>query len=173
MGDWQRASLGLAVKEIFAEHFGVSLEFIEEWKVREDIPTGFDAPIRMGLTTIGDAWRNIKRDIWIQKLFSRHRGNLVISDCRYINEAEHIQANNGVTILVWRPGHENTTPSRSEQELMPFVYQLVDYPEGPIKDDTIPFDLWLKNDGSLKEWFGKIEDIVIPYFFSKMTKYAA
>src|SRR5271166_5763417 len=64
MGLWKRAALGSNVKKIFSEHFGVSLEFIEEWKVKDYPPEGFDGPIRNGLTTIGDGWRVTKSDIW-------------------------------------------------------------------------------------------------------------
>ena len=34
LGLWKYGSFGLAVKKIFAEHFNVTLEFIEEWKVK-------------------------------------------------------------------------------------------------------------------------------------------
>lgn len=173
---WKRGSLGLGVKKIFAEHFGVTLDFIEEWKVKKEIPEGFSGMIRDGLTMIGDGWRNLKQDIWLKKLLENNEDNLIISDCRYINEARAFQGKDkypymkdyqGVTCLLWRPGFENDKPSRSEQELMPFVRKLEKVPCGPINDPEIPFDLWLKNDGSKEDWLAKIDSIVLPFVTEK------
>ena len=178
LGPWKRASLGFNVKKIFAEHFGVTLEFIEEWKVKDYPPEGFDGPIRMGLTQIGDGWRNTKSDIWINKLFAKNHQNLIISDIRYINEAkacrgesnlDYMSGYNGVTCLCWRPGFENNKQSRSEQELMPFVRELMDRDSGPIDNPEIPFDLWLKNDSTKDAWLRLVDDLVIPYTFEKFA----
>src|SRR4051812_2043638 len=79
LGEWKRGSFGLAVKKILSEHFNVSLEFIEEWKVKDEAPPGFDGPIRDGLTKIGDGWRDTKADIWIRKLLDDNKNNLIIS----------------------------------------------------------------------------------------------
>lgn len=168
---WKRGSLGHAVKQIFADHFGVTLEFIEEWKTKDEIPEGFNGPIRTGLTKIGDAWRDTKADIWIRKLFDGNRDNMVISDVRYINEAEYIRKNGGMNVLVWRPGFENDKPSRSEQELMPFVRRLMKEPSGLIDHDKypdIPFDCWLRNNGTKEEWLNKVEDIVLPQVLKRL-----
>ncbi len=174
LGEWKRGSLGHAVKQIFADHFGVSLELIEEWKTKDEVPEGFDGPIRNGLTQIGDGWRNTKSDIWIRKLFDGNKDNLVISDVRYINEAEYINKHDGVTVLIWRPGFENDKPSRSEQELMQFVRVLAKdgVPSGVIdhkKYPDIPFDCWLVNDGTKEEWLQKVEDIVLPQVIKKLS----
>lgn len=177
--NWKRGSLGSNVKKIFSEHFGVSLEFIEEWKVKNEAPPGFNGPIRDGLIKIGDGWRDTKNDIWINKLFSNNKDNLIVSDCRYINEARAIRGESdldymknhcGITCLIWRPGFENNKPSRSEQELMPFVNQLKNNPSGPINNPSIPFDLWLRNNGTKEEFFSKIDNIVIPYLAEKFSE---
>jgi len=187
-GTWGRGSLGHNVKKIFSEHFGVSLDFIEEWKTKDEAPPGFSGPVRMGLTAIGDAWRNTKEDIWISKLFKEHtdnlqlnRGttmNLVISDIRYINETKACRGESdlpymkdyvGATALIWRPGYENDKPTKSEQELMPFVRKLKGVYSGVIVDPEIPFDLWLVNDGTKEDWLDKVDTIVIPYVLQKFT----
>lgn len=169
---WIRGSLAHSVKKIFAENFGVSLEFIEEWKTKTEIPEGFNAPIRDGLTKIGDGWRDMKHDIWMSKLFEHNDRNLVVSDVRYINETNAIRGKSdlkymnrykGITALIWRPGHENNKQSRSEQELMPFVNALKEQPSGPIENTDIPFDLWLRNNGTLDQWHDKVDKIVIPF----------
>ena len=172
LGIWKRASLGIEVKKIFAEHFGVSLEFIEEWKVKEEIPEGFNGLIRDGLTKIGDGWRETKEDIWIRKLFDNNKDNLIISDGRYLNEIDYIRNNNGIASLIWRPGHENNKNSKSEQELMPFVKKLMKEPSGFIdhkKYPDIPFDCWLVNNGSYQDWLNKIDQIVLPYVIKRFS----
>ena len=179
LGSWKRASLGYNVKKIFSEHFGVSLEFIEEWKVKNFPPPGFDGPIRDGLTKIGAGWRDTKNDIWIEKLFANNTQNLIISDVRFCNETkairgksnlEYMKGHHGVTCLCWRPGFENNKQSPSEQELMPFVRQLKDTLSGPVTNPEIPFDLWLKNDGAKDDWLKLIKCLVIPYIFEKFAK---
>ncbi len=179
--DWKRASLGINVKKIFAEHMGVTLEFIEEWKVKTEIPPGFNGTIRDGLTKIGDGWRDTKNDIWLYKLFNNNSDNIIISDVRYNNEARAIRGEDnwpymkgykGVTALIWRPGWENNKPSRSEQELMPYVRTLENQPDGQVDNGQfpdIPFDLWLKNDGNKEDWLKKVDDIVIPYIFDRFS----
>src|SRR5581483_588554 len=148
---------------------------IEEWKVREDIPEGFNGQIRNGLTMIGDGWRNLREDIWIKNLFENNTDNLVISDVRYVNEALAIRGRSKfpymkdrkvIAVLCWRPGFENDKPSKSEQEVMPFVRALMKEDDGPIdsrKFPEIPFDIWLKNDGTKEQWTDKVDQYVLPY----------
>lgn len=179
LGQWKRASLGLNVKKIFAEHFNVSLEYIEEWKVKTEFPPGFNGLLRDGLTKIGDGWRDTKPDIWIRKLCEHNTDNLIVSDVRYINESQafrgesdypYMKDYSGITCLIWRPGFENNKQSRSEQELMPFVKKLQDKPSGRISDPDIPFDIWLRNNGTKDEWFSKIDRIVIPAVIEKIKQ---
>lgn len=179
---WYRGSLGKAVKAIFGEHFGFTAEEIEYWKVKTETPPGLNGPLRDGLTKIGDGWRDTKQDIWINKLFGPggfgENRNLVVSDGRYLNESEafrgmsklhYMKNHKGIAILIWRPGFENNKQSRSEQEIMPFVRQLQKEPDGIIDNPEIPFDVWLKNDGTKEEWFAKIDNIVIPYVKQKLS----
>jgi hypothetical protein len=172
LGEWKHGSFGLFVKKIFSEHFNVSLDFIEEWKVKiNEIPPGFDQPLRDGLTMIGDGWRKQKKTIWIDKLLTDNKDNLVIADNRYINEAETILSKGGITILVWRPGFENNKQSASEQELMPFVRSLKEVPSGPIDIEDIPFSLWFKNEGSLQDLYSVADNVFIPYIIKKINKW--
>jgi hypothetical protein len=178
LGTWKRGSLGSNVKKIFAEHFNVSLEFIEEWKVKQEPPPGFAGLLRDGLTKIGDGWRDTKPDIWIRKLFENNDDNLVVSDVRYINESQAIRGNSdlpymkhiGLTVLMWRPGFENNKPSRSEQEIMPFVNKLKEKHSGIITDPDIPFDIWLRNNGTVEELHTKIDKIVLPEVIKKFSE---
>lgn len=169
LGQWKKGSFGIAVKKIFAENFEVSLEFIEEWKVKTEIPPGFDRPLRDGLTMIGSEWRFQRKTIWIDKLLTNNEGNLLIADNRYINETEAIHARGGMTILMWRPGYENNKQSDSEQELMPFVRSLKDTPTGPIDIKDIPFDMWLRNEGTLEDLYNKLDEVFVPYIIKKFS----
>lgn len=159
---WKRNALASNVKRIFMDAFGVDTKFIEEWKRKDEIPEGFDKPVRESLTFIGDGFRGIKGNVWIDKLLNHNKENLIISDGRYTNEAKYIQDHNGITILLWRPGFENDYPSKSEQELMPFVRNMKECSDGEIFKE-MPFDLWIKNDGTLNDLYGKIDNIIVPF----------
>lgn len=162
-GEWHRAAMANQVKNVFCETFGVTREFVEEWKRRDEIPPGFDMPIRQALTFIGDGFRKIRNNIWIDLLLKDNADNLVIGDIRYRNECDYLLHHNGMTVLLWRPGHENDFANASEQELMPFVNMLRNEPDGIILDKMIPFDLWIKNDSDVTALYNKIDNIVVPF----------
>lgn len=159
---FHRTSFASNVKRIYCEAFGVDLEFIEKWKRVDEPPPGMDMNVRKGLTFIGDGFRQIQGNIWIDMLLRGNKKNLIISDVRYINECKAVREN-GIAILMWRPGHENNFQNRSEQELMPYVRMLQNAPDGAIEDPNIPFDLWIKNDGDIDSLYKKIDDLVIPH----------
>jgi len=158
-GEWQRIAFATSLKKLFMDYFHVDKEFIEEWKRKKDeIPPGFDKPIRQALIDIGGGFRKIKGNIWIDKIFKEQTEDLVISDIRYINEAKAVRKK-GFAVLVWRPGHENDIQSRSEQELMPFV-QMLKGMGSPyyLEDPDIPFDYFLVNDGTLEDLQYKVKN---------------
>ena len=164
---WYRASFASNVKRIFCETFGVTLEFVEEWKRKDEIPPGFQMPVRQGLIFIGDGFRSIQPNIWIDLLLKNNTKNLIISDGRYINESNYIRSHKGITILLWRLNHENDFPNRSEQEIMQFVNLLKGTPDGLITNKDIPFDVWIRNDGTLHDLYAKIDKIIIPLVKTK------
>lgn len=166
LGPWFRGSFAYEVKRLFCETFDVTPEFIEEWKVKTEIPPGFDMPIRDGLTIIGNGFRDIQRNVWIKKLLNNNSANIIISDTRYINEANQIQNRGGLTILLYRPGFENSKPSASEQELMPFVRMMKNKPSGFIDNEDVPFDLWLVNDGTIEDLHTGIDTVILPYIMN-------
>lgn len=171
---WVRNAFANNVKKIFMDTFQVDWNFIEKWKRTDEIPEGFNKPIRECLTFIGSGFRKIKSNIWIDLAFRNldDSSNQIISDVRYINEAVRIRELNGLTILLWRKGFENNIQNDSEQELVPFVKQLLDHEiEGLIDPSlNIPFDIFIKNDSSLDAFHEKMDKIVIPYI---ERKYAA
>jgi hypothetical protein len=165
-GHWARKGFAHAVKKVFMDTFQVDWEFIEKWKRISEAPPGFKKNIRECLIFIGDGFRQMQSDIWIELAFRDQEHNQIISDGRYINEANYIRKKGGLNILMWRPGFENDLPSGSEQQVMPFVNDLCNrkpIPEGRLdKSEDMPFDLFIINDGTIKDLCCKMDELVIP-----------
>lgn len=112
------------IKNAFAEHlknvcetiFGVDREFIEHWKRKEESPPGWIRNMRSTLIWLGDGARDSDPGIWMDRVFDR-RDNQVICDTRYLNELLCGKDHESFNILIWRPGHENNKPNKSETEL--------------------------------------------------------
>ncbi len=170
LGDpaWGRSSFASNVKRIYCEAFGVDLDFVEKWKRNANPPPGFEMNVRQALTFIGDGYRKIQPNIWIDMLLKGNLKRLIISDVRYVNESTAIRNRSGINVLMWRPGYENNIDNPSEQQLMPFVRKLQGTPDGEIRDPEIPFDLWIINDGSIDNLRHKVDSIVVPF----VRKYA-
>lgn len=174
--EWERMAFAWALKDTFAENFDVSREWIEEWKVKDEIPPGFLIPVRQGLQFVGDGFRKIKPTIWLDKPFREDR-SMCISDVRYINEIDRVKDSGGVVIVVWRPGFENDDPNGSEAEIKPLIdwYSKQKF-EGNYKkylnEERVPLnckkvDLFITNDGSLEDLHAKVDNIVVPYINRK------
>ena len=88
---WSRNAFANAVKDTFCNAFDVDREFIEKWKRVPEAPPGFLLPIRQCLQFIGDGYRKIRDEIWIEIALRDTGKNLIISDGRYINEAKAIK----------------------------------------------------------------------------------
>ena len=178
---WTHTSFASAVKNVFCESFGVSREFIEEWKRNPENPPGMLMPLRQALQFIGDGFRKIKSGIWVE--IALRGDNLILSDGRYINESIEVKARNGITIVLYRPGFVNSDPNPSESEIKPIAEFCAKYlKDGPIPKyeilkekygDECPkemqyFDYFLNNDGTLYDLYKKVEDLLIPYINEKM-----
>jgi hypothetical protein len=188
-GRWRRLGFADAVKKVFMDTFNVSWEFIEKWKRMDEIPPGFDMPIRQCLQFIGDGFRKIQNFCWIEiALRDNTLGEYItpygkiISDGRYINEFKAIKNHEGINIIIWRKGHENNDPNPSESQIKPIVDWLVQSGlEGDItvlrtgshhqRFDTsveIPdavklFDIFIRNEGNLDELYAKVDKLIIPF----------
>lgn len=197
---WGRSSFASNVKRIFADAFNVDQDFIENWKTVPDNAPGLDVPLRKGLQQIGDGFRKIKGDIWIDLAFRNRTDSFIISDVRYFNEMKRIRQEGGVNILLYRPGFLNDDPCGSEAQIRtlidPFVElngwegvmtqniheRLVDAWEAKQRlsvfttDCHVPMppfhlvDIFLINNGTLEDLYAKCDSIVVPYV---TAKYAA
>ncbi len=169
---WFRLGFADAVKHVFMESFGVTWDWIEEWKRKDEIPEGFNITVRKGLQHIGDGFRQIQSDVWIRTAL-RKGNHAIISDGRYLNEAKMIKEQGGFNILIWRPGFENTDPNPSESQIRPYIdFAAKTYKDGPISDLPIPsvappdfnlFDYFLVNDGTKEDLYSKIENQLLHY----------
>jgi hypothetical protein len=162
---WTRNAFANLVKQIFQDTFGVNRDFIETWKRVPEPPPGFLLPVRDCLILIGDGFRKMKGNVWIENAFRNQTHHQIIADCRYVNETTAIRERDGVTILLWRPDFENNIQNASEQEYAPFIHKLktLDF-DGPIPAELeVPFDLWIRNNGTVEDLQRKIDDVVVPY----------
>lgn len=165
-GHWIRKGFADAVKKLYMETFDVSWEFVEEWKRIPEAPPGFEKSVRESLIFIGDGFRSINPNIWIDIAFRNIKYNQIFSDIRYINEANHIKNNNGINLLIWRPGHENDIQNESEQQIMPFVNELKVCSDKfdcvMLNNSSFPFDMFVVNDGDVKLLYKKLDELVFP-----------
>lgn len=172
---WNRIGFAHAVKKVFMDTFDVSWDFIEEWKRKSDPPPGFDLPIRQCLQFIGDGFRKMKSNIWIE-VGLRTNKNIIISDVRYINEAKAIKEKGGLAVLVWRKGWENNDPNPSEAQIKPTVDWFVKSGfEGDVRrvaHEICPdengraypsfFDFFFRNEGTVEDLYQKVDEILVP-----------
>ena len=170
-GTWERSAFANAVKKVFMDSFGVDWKFIEKWKRIDEAPPPFLKNVRKSLQFIGDGFRQIQGDIWIDIALRDETRQMVISDSRYINESKAVKKKNGFTMVLWRPGWENDDPNPSEAQILPIVQACVNtQKEGKIDPSLCPdvpdlqyYDYFLKNEGSLADLYKKIDDVVVPH----------
>lgn len=177
---WKRSAFADPVKQTFCESFGVDRAFIEKWKRIPEPPPGFLMPVRQGLQFIGDGFRKIKDKIWIE-IALRGQHNLIISDSRYINEAEAVRAVGGINILLFRPGFLNDDPNPSESQLKPLVeFAASKFEEGPLplKEDLLAagapqgldqYDYFLVNGGTVADFRAKIKAKLVPWIAERLS----
>lgn len=165
---WHRAAFATNVKKVFMDAFGVTLDFIEEWKVKDEIPPGFNTTIRKALQQIGDGFRQIKEDIWIDLTVKNLKGPTAISDVRYINELKKIRDLGGLNVLVYREGFLNYDSNGSESQVRKFIefYLKQDF-EGEVNNKFEGIynlvDYFILNNGSLDDLYNKIDSQLIPW----------
>lgn len=183
MPGWIRASFAAQVKKIYCDAFGVDLDFIEKWKVKSEIPPGFLKPVRQSLQFIGDGFRQIQEQVWIETCFRNNADkSVIISDGRYINELIKVRHVGGINVLVWRPGFENDDPNGSEAQIRPVIdqFKAMDF-EGVVPRHWGVFrdcdvygveyvDYLLKNDGTMEDLYRKIDAQLVPFLEGKFNE---
>ena len=169
---WQRLAFADKVKSIFCDTFGVDLNFIEKWKRSEEIPNGFLKPIRKCLTDIGDGFRTMQPNVWIDYIIRKtDQQPSIITDGRYKNEAIAVKKKSGVNIILHRPGFENNTDNPSELTTGNIVKQLnsKEFYSGVIPQDLKDmfnlhdYDYFLRNDGDLRKFEKDVVLYLVPF----------
>lgn len=161
-----RDAFAFGVKRVFCEYFGVDMDFVEKWKVVDEPPPGFLVSVRKALQFIGDGFRKIKDDVWVEALFGRNPDGIVVSDVRYRNELAAVRARGGVNLLIYRPGFLNDDPNGSEAQIRPFVEHFLSKgEEGRVfgDGDFGLVDFFIINDGDLDAFYRKIDELVTPH----------
>lgn len=176
---WARSALASSVKRVFMDTFGVNPAFIEEWKVKSEVPPGFDLPCRQALQFIGDGFRKIRGSIWLDLCF-RENYPKIVSDVRYVNEFTRIYEEGGLNILVGRTDKLNDDPNGSEAQIRPYVdWALKNLKTQKVNQLKIAralgselagappgmemFDIFVANDGSKDDFYDEIERVVLPF----------
>jgi len=182
---WSRSAFANAVKQIFCKSFDVDLEFIEKWKVVSENPPGFDMNVRQALQFIGDGFRKIKSEIWLDVFFIKNNSPTIISDVRYLNEFKRIKKEGGLNIIIGRPDKLNNDPNGSESQIRPYVEWLINKYEKDEKyvinlrnidwesvhrTDNLPppdhielFDIFVCNCGSIEKLYNSVDNYVVPF----------
>jgi hypothetical protein len=165
------ASFAKPVKDIYCRAFGVDMDFVEKWKVINEPPPGFDKTVRQSLQFIGDGFRSINPNVWVDYAFSNNPEKSCYMDGRYLNELSRVRLEGGANILLWRPRHENNDSNQSEAQVKPLVdwyaERRIEGEVGMLDRSSAPkgcelVDFFLINDGDIPSLYRKIDRLVIP-----------
>lgn len=165
------ASFARPVKEIYCRAFSVDMDFVEKWKVIDEPPPGFEKTVRQSLQFIGDGFRSINPNVWVDYAFNNNPERSCYMDGRYLNELSRVRTEGGANILLWRPRHENNDTNQSEAQVRPLVdwyaERSVEGYVGMMDRSSAPkgcelVDFFLINDGDIASLYRKIDRLVVP-----------
>jgi hypothetical protein len=147
----------------------VSRDFIEEYKNKEDfIPGGWNMCVRDALVNIGDRFREIYSNIWIDIIFNKNNNNKIITDVRYENEIYMIKNNSkGLIIRVIRDSEFKESGDNSEISLLKFDKKILDNYEGPGYKINSIYDYIIRNNGTIEEYENNIVMNLLPFILNK------
>lgn len=169
----ETASFAKPVKDIFCRTFGVDADFIEKWKVVDEPPPGFKKTVRQALQFIGDGFRQINPDVWVDYAFNNNNLNSCYTDGRYINELFRVKKEKGFNILLYRPSHVNNDTNESEAQIKRLAdWFLSQSLEGDVRDAFKEncekgcelVDFFIVNEGSLIDLYSKIDSMILSNF---------
>lgn len=164
--NWTAIAFADEVKIQFMKTFNVDLDFIEKWKRIDYPPPGFQKTVRESLIFIGDGFRSIKKDIWISLAMQKIKNKTILKDGRYIDEINAVKEKGGISILIYREGYENQIPNDSEQQIMPYLKEIIELNKEGLVNNKL-FDIFIKNNGNLNDFKNKINKLIIPYVLAK------
>lgn len=116
-------------------------------------------------TTIGQTMRQLDPDVWIKytwKHMPKHK-NVVISDVRQKNEEEFLRSQ-GFTIV----GIESYAKARYDRAMFDKDFKKSDLThETENSVDDIVADYWVQNDGTIKQLYDRIDEVLRKMFLDK------
>ena len=189
---WKRAAFASAVKKVYKETFNVDDAFVEKWKVvPNEAPPGFEMTVRQSLQFIGDGFRKIQPNIWLDLAFrNKQNQKLILSDVRYVNEFKRVKSEGGMNVLVIRPEKLSDDPNGSEAQIKPYIQWVLNYfgtdrkfidltnfdyawieggepnkndPPNPTPDFMNQFDVAIINDGSKEDVQKIVDEQLVPF----------
>jgi hypothetical protein len=170
-GGFVPASFAKPVKEIYCRAFSVDMDFVEKWKVIDEPPPGFEKTVRQSLQFIGDGFRSINPNVWVDYAFNNNPEKSCYMDGRYLNELSRVRLEGGANILLWRPRHENNDSNQSEAQVKPLVEwyaeRRIEGEVGMLDRSSAPkgcelVDFFLINEGDIASLYRKIDRLVVP-----------
>lgn len=179
--EWNRSSFAGDVKSTFCEMFNVNLDFIEKWKTNPEPPPGFIMNVRDSLIFIGDGFRQIQPQIWVERCFKKSKYPVILSDGRYFSELRKVRELDGINVLIYRDGFLNDVKNASESELKPLIEFYIDSGiDGPTSEylynRIVPLeeiklvDYFIRNDSDLNSLYNKIDQNLVPFIQRKIIR---
>lgn len=171
---WKRSAFANAVKDIYCNAFGVDRDFIEKWKRSPDNPPNMIMSVRKALQMIGDGFRDVKPDVWID-IALRSNDRKIISDGRYLSESRAVKEKGGFNILIYREGFLNDDPNRSEAELRPLATYckqsmqtgVINYTQD-MPEELKCFDFYIYNNGNVDDLYEKLDKYLLPVVLDRL-----
>lgn len=183
LSGWNRSSFAGDVKATFCDMFNVDLAFIEKWKTNPEPPPGFIMNVRDSLMFIGDGFRQIQPQIWVERCFKKSKYPVILSDGRYYSELRKVRELGGINVLVYRDGFLNDIKNASESELRPLIEF---YIESGVDGSTAEYlngyfnipcaeiflvDYFIRNDSDLNSLYNKINEDLVPFIQRKIARW--
>ena len=149
---WDIDSFARPLKEIVCALSGCTMEQLEDYdfKEKEVVPEHLWAfcanekhNYRSLLQGMGDYLRSKNPNIFIDSILVGDTSNLIISDCRFPNEAKAVKTRGGIVIKVVRPDAKVEDSHQSETRI----------------DEIVP-DIIIENNSDLKALQGDVSALV-------------
>ena len=183
---FKRVSFAASLKDAVASVFGWNRELLEgstkssrEWREKRDdwwsVRLGMEITPRWVLQYWGtEVCRNgFHKDIWVASVENKLRQtdeNIVITDCRFVNEVNSIKSVGGITMRVNRGERPvwysaavdyNNEPEGSEQKLKAMV-ELGNYSVHASEYSSIGllYDHYIDNNGSIDDLHKQVNSVV-------------
>jgi len=120
-GTFHKRSFGMQLKRLLSETFDISLDEIETFKTSKENHPKLDVHMRVALQNIGQTFRDINQNVWVDLALRNCPENTIFTDVRHTNEMDAILNQHGILILIGRSSHLNNDSHPSEKELYPAI----------------------------------------------------